>query len=121
MDELMEKLQGVLNDKESLSQLRELAEMLTGQPAGEEPQAASQPSSGGGEMPDIAKLMQLSGALRNAGREDKNVALLMALRPLLKDENKQKLDRAVKLLRLVSLWPMIRESGLLGGDLFGIL
>ncbi|MBR1392710.1 MAG: hypothetical protein IJ561_02620 [Ruminococcus sp.] len=112
----MEKLQSVLNDKESLAQIGELASMLTsGQ--GEQPA----PAAPANENPigDISKLMQLSGALSQAGKGDKNIALLVALRPLLKEENQAKLDRVVRLFRLMALWPMIKESGLLGGDLFG--
>lgn len=109
----MEKLRSVLNDKESMQEIQELAAMLGGgQEKAEQPPPA-------GEMPDITKLMQLQGAVSQAGKGDKNIALLMALRPLLKEENQAKLDRVVKLFRLMALWPVLRESGLLGGDLFG--
>ena len=125
MNDLMEKLQSVLSDKESMQQLQELAAMLTGGQEGEaappSPAAADTASGDGGAaaMPDLTKLMALSGAVSQAGKGDKNIALLLALRPLLKEENQAKLDRVVKLLRLMALWPMLRESGLLGGDLFG--
>ncbi len=125
MNDLMEKLQSVLSDKESMQQLQELAAMLTGGQEGEaaapSPAAADTAGGDGGAaaMPDLTKLMALSGAVSQAGKGDKNIALLLALRPLLKEENQAKLDRVVKLLRLMALWPMLRESGLLGGDLFG--
>lgn len=122
MDDLMQKLQSVLNDKESMQQLQELASMLTG--GGD-----SQPSEAAAPVPsvpdtsappfDIGKLMQLQSVMSAAGKPDKNIALLQALRPLLKEENQIKLDRVVKLFRLMSVWPLIKESGLLGGDLFG--
>lgn len=117
MDDLMEKLQSVLNDKESMQQLSELASMLSGGGEDKAPLQSPPPPQEGGL--DITKLMQLSGAVSQAGRGDKNIALLLALRPLLKEENQAKLDRVVKLFRLISLWPVLRESGLLGGDLFG--
>ena len=110
----MEKLRSVLDDKESMREIQELAAMLGG---GQE--RSEQPPPPAGEMPDITKLMQLQGAMTQAGKGDKNIALLMALRPLLKEENQAKLDRVVKLFRLMALWPVLRESGLLGGDLFG--
>ena len=125
MNDLMEKLQSVLSDKESMQQLQELAAMLTGGQEGEaaapSPVGADTADRDGGAaaMPDLTKLMALSGAVSQAGKGDKNIALLLALRPLLKEENQAKLDRVVKLLRLMALWPMLRESGLLGGDLFG--
>ena len=122
MDDLMEKLQSVLNDKESMQQLQELASMLTGgqeAPGKDAPPQSPPPPADGLPPIDMAKLMQLSGAVSQAGRGDKNIALLTALRPLLKEENQAKLDRIVKLFRLISLWPVLKESGLLGGDLFG--
>ncbi len=121
MDDLMEKLQSVLNDKESMQQLSELAAMLTGgqgEQTGPPPSPEADPSD---MLSDASKLLQLSGAVSQAGKGDKNIALLLALRPLLKEENQAKLDRVVKLLRLMALWPVLRESGLLGGDLFGRL
>ena len=123
MDDLMEKLQSVLNDKESMQQLSELAEMLTGGKSADSPPPAESepPGEGGDVLGDMTKLMALSGAVSQAGKGDKNIALLQALRPLLKEENQTKLDRVVRLLRLMSLWPVLRESGLVGGDLFGRL
>ena len=108
----MEKLRGVLNDPESMQLIQVLASMLGG---GEKPNEQPPPA----DMPDLTKLMQLQGAMSQAGKGDKNIALLMALRPLLKEENQAKLDRIVKLFRLMAIWPVLRESGLLGGDLFG--
>lgn len=116
MDDLIEKLQSVLNDKESLAQIGELASMLT---AGQGEQPAPAAPANENPIGDISKLMQLSGAMSSAGKGDKNIALLLALRPLLKEENQAKLDRVVRLFRLMALWPVIKESGLLGGDLFG--
>ena len=115
MDDLMEKLQSVLNDKDSMQQIRELASMLTG--SGEQNDQSSPPPVDG--LGDISKLMQLQSVMTQAAKPDKNIALLLALRPLLKEENQQKLDRVVRLMRLMSVWPLLRESGLLGGDLFG--
>ncbi len=119
MSELMDKLQSVLNDEESMKQVKELADMLSG---GEGKGTASQPEAAPSAPPvDPMLLMKIQGIMSQAAKPDKNIDLLMALRPLLKDENKQKLDRIVKLFRLVSLYPAIKESGILGGDLLGIL
>ena len=116
----MDKLQSVLNDEESMKQVRELADMLSG---GENTGASSASEQPGPAAPaiDPMLLMKIQGIMSQASKPDKNIDLLMALRPLLKDENKQKLDRIVKLFRLVSLYPAIKESGILGGDLLGIL
>ena len=123
MDDLMSKLQSVLSDEESMKQVRELADMLSGasteQKAGNTSDAP--PQSAQAPAIDPMMLMKIQSIMAQASKPDKNIDLLLALRPLLKDENTQKLDRIVKLFRLVSLYPAIKESGILGGDLLGIL
>ncbi|WP_242836378.1 hypothetical protein [Ruminococcus sp. FC2018] len=142
MDDLMAKLQSVLNDEQSMKQLSQLAGALSGddasqaQPAAGEavpndfsqllkgldlqpqPQQPAPPSTSG---IDVAKLMQLQTILQQANKHDKNVDLLLALRPLLKEENQVKIDRLIKIFKLFSVYPALKQSGLLGGDLFGIL
>ena len=123
MDDLMSKLKSVLSDEESMKQVRELADMLSG---GSTEQKAGNTSDAPPQSPqapaiDPMMLMKIQSIMAQASKPDKNIDLLLALRPLLKDENKQKLDRIVKLFRLVSLYPAIKESGILGGDLLGIL
>ena len=59
--------------------------------------------------------------MQQANTHDKNVDLLLALKPLLKEENQAKIDRLIKIFRLFAIYPALKESGLLGGDLFGLL
>ncbi len=141
MDDLMSTIQNVLNDPESLKQVQELAAML-GQgmsdqpqtespdvPAAAAPQAARntptlpvQPQqAANAPMPDLAKLMQLREIASQAGSSDNNIRLLTALRPMMKAENQAKIDRLIKLYRLMAIYPALKKSGLLGGDLFGLL
>lgn len=153
MDDLMSKLQNVLNDEESMKQIKELAAMLgndmneaENQPATPQDNKATDfsqllaslggmsgntakqndnPAHNADNNPlgslDIAKLAQLSTILSQANKPDKNVDLLLALRPLLKEENQIKIDRLVKIFKLFAIYPLLKESGLLGGDLFGLL
>ncbi len=157
----MNKLQSVLNDEESMNQIKELANMLTAEmpqnnqnsqsntsnPPASPPQqnsgsknvhsnmpdlSALLQSLSGGAQPsappqnalpnfDIAKIMQLGQVMQSANKNDKNIDLLLALRPLLKEENQTKIDRLIKIFKLFAMYPALKESGLLGGDLFGIL
>ncbi len=114
MDDLAEKISSVLSDPESVKQLGELAQMLGFSPEQPAGQPAPQP-----DMPDVGALMSLAGKLREAGGDDDNIRFLLALRPLLGEDKQPKLDRAVRLLKIINLLPIIRDSGLLGGDLFG--
>jgi hypothetical protein len=46
-------------------------------------------------------------------QSDKNSELLLALKPHLSAERQQKVDKAIKLLKLIAVWNMAKESGLL--------
>lgn len=153
MDDLMNKLQNVLNDEESMKQIKELADMLASdmqenpapQPEPAKPQQSGQMpdfskllqglgmgnSKSNSDQPqnpaakkssdfDISKLMQLQGIMQAASKPDKNVDLLLALKPLLKEENQLKIDRIIKIFKIFAVYPALKESGLLGGDLFGL-
>lgn len=142
----MNKIQNVLNDEESMKQIKELADMLTADNGGqgEQSEAPQSPqnmdfsqllqSLGGVSPPaeskpaqatqtgglDIAKLMKIQSIMQTASKPDKNIQLLLALRPLLKEENQVKIDRLIKIFKLFAVYPALKESGLLGGDLLGL-
>lgn len=139
----MNKIQNVLNDEESMKQIKELADMLTADNGGqsEAPQSPQNmdfsqllQSLGGVSPPaeskpaqatqtgglDIAKLMKIQSIMQSASKPDKNIQLLLALRPLLKEENQAKIDRLIKIFKLFAVYPALKESGLLGGDLLGL-
>ena len=111
MDDLSTTLQQILNDPRSMSQLRAMADSLL-PPGGEAPPPAA-PSS----PPDLTALSGLMGALRG-GQEDDRTRLLRALKPHLSEGRAARVDQAVRLLRLVSLLPLLRQSHLLD-DLLG--
>ena len=65
---------------------------------------------------DIGSIAKIAGLLSAAGSTSDNERLLMALKPLLREENRGKVDTAMRLLKLISLLPLLRESGLFGGQ-----
>lgn len=70
---------------------------------------------------DMGAIMSLASKLKDFNADDNNTRFLLALRPLLGEEKQNKIDRAVKILKLLNLMPLIKDSGLLGGDFLGIL
>lgn len=121
MDDLMGRLQDVLNDPESMKQIGELAKMLSAGESAPEPGPPAAPAAPAGEaLPDMGSLIRLGQVMQSAARDDPNIRLLTALRPLLREETRPKLDRVIRLYRLVSVYPALKESGLTGGDLLGI-
>ena len=49
----------------------------------------------------------------NAGGEDSRTKLLTALKPHLSEPRREKVDTAIKILRMLELLPLLRESGIL--------
>ncbi|MBR6242262.1 MAG: hypothetical protein IKQ90_02060 [Ruminococcus sp.] len=118
MDDIMEKFGKLLSDEESVKQLSELAHMLMSgsgepSPAPDDANDISADSSGGGEFPDISMLMKLGSLAGAVSKNDKNAELLLALRPHLSEERQKKVDKAVKMLRLIAVWNIAKESGFL--------
>ena len=63
--------------------------------------------------PMTAMLLRAAPLLANANREDDSTRLLAALRPLLGEARQKKLDEASKILKLLHLLPLLKESGVL--------
>lgn len=109
MGELDEKLNAILGNPQAMSQIMALAQSLgggqSGPPAAVEEHASQMqeeetPSAPFGELDP--RMMQLGmRLLQEYQREDeRKTALLTALRPFVKEERYEKLDRAVQLARL---------------------
>jgi hypothetical protein len=62
-------------------------------------------------------LSKMGELFSHMNKPDMNGELLCALRPHLRDENQHKIDTALKISRMISLFPFIKESGILN-DLF---
>lgn len=76
--------------------------------------------SGNSGLPnlDISKLLRVQQLLSQKN-DNSSTALLRALKPHLAEENRKKVDEAVRILMLLDLLPLIKESGLLGNLLGG--
>lgn len=96
--------------------LSALAGMLGTLGSGQASQAP-QPAAGPDTLALVAKLAPMLGQLN---REDDSTRLLMALRPLLGEERRRKIDEAVKILQLMRLLPMLRDMGGLPGLMPGL-
>ncbi len=121
MEDFAEKIQNILSDEESMKQIGELAAMLGLSGDAMPPNAQNSQSPPPDLGLDMGALMGLAGKLKGAGGEDDNINFLVALKPLLSDEKRKKADNAIKILKLLNLLPILKDSGILGGDFLGIL
>ena len=121
-DDMMGKIQEMLSDEESMKQLSELAKMFSSsendnnnhnKEMAEEKSEAAFPSGdfGLGDI-DITKLFKVQEIMSKASN-DKSAELLLALKPLLREERQAKVDKAVKILKLFAVWTVLKDSGLL--------
>lgn len=112
----MEKIGKLLSDGESMKQLSELAQLLMSETKsgdGNVEEQAEECGDGGVNLPDIASFMKIAELVGNFSQNDKNTELLLALKPHLREERQRKVDKAVKMLKLIAVWNIAKESGLL--------
>lgn len=138
MSEFEEKLNAILSNPEAMGQVMNLAQSLNlgggGGPSGEggppdpPPQTSQAPqdsaASGGGVTDGLAglgsllgqidpkligRLLPLAGELAGGGN-DERMQLLYALRPFLKPERRDKVERAAKTARLIHVGKKLLQS-----------
>lgn len=118
MSDFEEKLNAILSNPESMGQIMNLAQSLNLGGGGESQEAAP----GGGDAPPpqggvnlsglgdllggidpklLQRLLPLAGELAGGGGDDERMQLLYALRPFLKPERRDKVERAARTARLI--------------------
>ena len=110
MADMLEKVQEILSDPESMKQISELAQML--QTENESPVPALPHDEPPKMQPDMSALLQM-GELLKSQKSDKNTALLLALRPHLGENRQKRVDQAVRMLRLWEVWQTLQKTGML--------
>ncbi len=112
MDELSEKLASLLNDPDTMAQVRQMAENLLGENSPAEENRPSMDISNMLQGEDLGKIMSIISQLKNTGNDSRTL-LLNALKPHLSEPKREKVDIAIKILRLLELLPLIKDTGLL--------
>ncbi|MBQ8683137.1 MAG: hypothetical protein IJ518_01305 [Clostridia bacterium] len=131
MDDLNEKLTGLLTSPEGMAKLQSVMAALTGgeapllsapapSPSAPPPSTAETAGQGlGSSLPDIGTLTKLLPLLSGMGQENEDTRLLRALRPYLHGEREKRLDETMRLLQMLRLLPILQEQGVLGGSKHG--
>ncbi|MCL1822648.1 MAG: hypothetical protein FWG44_00415 [Oscillospiraceae bacterium] len=60
---------------------------------------------------DIDMILKIGEIFARFNQPDKNADLLRALKPHMREENREKIDTAIKIMKITALWPFIKESG----------
>ena len=111
MDDLSQKLGSILNDPDSMNRIRQMAENILGEEQNNTPAA----QNGISEMlgaEELGKVMSIISKLKS-GANDPRSNLLSALKPHLSEPKRDKVDTAIKILKIIELLPLIKDTGLL--------
>ncbi len=123
MDDLSSKINQILGDPQALEQIKGLSQML-GMSNDESPPAQSEKNhdssfnmlsnlSGGINNDALSMITKVAPLLSNISKEDDTTRLLFALRPFLSDERKKKLNQAEKIIKMMKLLPLLKDTPLL--------
>lgn len=134
MAELENTLNSLLSNPEVMGQIMSFAKTLSGDAQQSDtppPQSENNESEAKLDFPDLSKLISgLSGGIDpdmftmlgkvmqetgKSGQDDKNMALLAALRPFLKEKRQAKIDQAIQIAKLSRLARIAIQS-MKGGD-----
>lgn len=116
MDDISQKLAELLNDPDSLNMVREMAENILGDNKKAE---NSPPTTDSGSLfgnmdidpVQLGKIMSVMSRLKS-DKEDSRARLLLALKPHISAPRREKVDTAIKLLKLIDLLPLLKDSGI---------
>ena len=64
-------------------------------------------------MPDLSQLASIAPLLQAFNAHDDRLDFINALKPLLSQERQHKADEAMKLVKLLSVLPLLRERGIM--------
>lgn len=119
MDDVMGRIQEMLSDEESMQQIKELADMLSASSATpEQPSPDSRNSNNNNNSNnndigfDFGMIFKIQ-EIMSAAKSDKDAELIMALKPHLSAEKQERADKAVKFMKLFSVWETLKSSGML--------
>lgn len=126
MDDLLTSIQNLLNTPEGQQQLNELSKMFETQNQSNmensdnatyenNENTSSESSDFDFSEIDLNMIMSLGEIMNNLNKEDNNTKLLLALKPHFQENKQAKIDKAIKILKILSLLPILKDSGILGG------
>ena len=122
MDDLGSKINEILSDPKALEQIQELSTMLTGQNTSDNPIQKVEENVKINDMSFLSSLSspqamslitKVAPLLSDIGKEDDTSRLLSSLRPFLSDQRKEKLDEASKLLKIMKMLSLLKDTNLL--------
>ena len=107
MSDLQQQLNQILSDPDALRQVQSL-----GQKLGLNAPPPAAPVETKEQSGELAQVVSRLAPLMSRTADDDTAALLNALRPFLSGERARRLDQAQRMLKLIRMIPLIKDSGL---------
>lgn len=116
-------ISGILNSlsKSDIDNLKKVAsDILGGEKSKTSPESDKTESEGvvpfdfsNVGFPDLSAISKLAPIIGEFNRHDERADFIAALKPLLSQERRKKADEASKLIKLMSVIPLLKDSGIL--------
>lgn len=128
MDDISGKINELLSDPASMERIKNLAGLLAGENSGEKSGGADVPAKNAhkssaispsqSDLPiDPSTIIKLKNAFSAIKKDDPRIDLLLALKSNLSVKRQKKIDDAIRIMRLLSIMPVLKEQGIFN-DLF---
>lgn len=103
--------------EDDMARLRETAKELLGNQGADGGGFDAPPCTDGGSMPDLSQLLgnaellsKLSSVMGALNKPDRRSDLLRALKPLLSEKRRTRVDEAAQIIRLIDLLPLLQSG-----------
>ncbi len=121
MEDIGQKITDLLGSPDGMSKIKAVAEELLGNGLFQNEENGSNKAEGGElSLPDnlLANIGNIEGIMKisrllNSNKRDNRIELLKALKPHLSANRKTRVDKAISILKIATLLPILREEGLL--------
>jgi hypothetical protein len=118
MDDLSQVLLNFINNPENKEKIQEIKEKFMNSTQNSQEEAENTKNKENLQAsqisPDALKILsKVMPLISSAKKDDSSTRFLSALRPLLNEKRKHKLDESMKIMQMIKIIPMLKESGLI--------
>lgn len=117
MSDISQQITELLSDPNAMDQIRSLSGLFGQSAQSGSPPAPSVPpptepqrSQGADMLPALMKFMPLINSLKE---DDDAIRLLYAVKPFLSEARQEKLDQAIRIIRIIRIVPLLKDNGIL--------
>lgn len=112
MDDLASKLTEFISNSGNLENLKSLSGLFDAKPAPKEDEISSREHTS--QQSDMMqKAMKIIPLLSSTNKEDDSTKFLLALKPLLSESRRKRIDESIKMLHMIRLIPLLKNQELL--------